>query len=86
MTAQSPRIGIIGTGAIGGFYGLMLARPTATGTPTAGKHNQRNTWQSQQLLVNIQVGQFQFLHYTAAAAVNWTVLGVRVHGSFFTSS
>ena len=26
MTAQSPRIGIIGTGAIGGFYGLMLAR------------------------------------------------------------
>ncbi|EWC40131.1 putative 2-dehydropantoate 2-reductase [Stutzerimonas stutzeri] len=26
MTAVSPRIGIIGTGAIGGFYGLMLAR------------------------------------------------------------
>lgn len=26
MTPQSPRIGIIGTGAIGGFYGLMLAR------------------------------------------------------------
>ena len=26
MTALSPRIGIIGTGAIGGFYGLMLAR------------------------------------------------------------
>ena len=26
MTAQSPRIGIIGTGAIGGFYGVMLAR------------------------------------------------------------
>ena len=26
MTAQLPRIGIIGTGAIGGFYGLMLAR------------------------------------------------------------
>ncbi len=25
-TLQSPRIGIIGTGAIGGFYGLMLAR------------------------------------------------------------
>lgn len=23
---QRPRIGIIGTGAIGGFYGLMLAR------------------------------------------------------------
>jgi len=26
MSAVSPRIGIIGTGAIGGFYGLMLAR------------------------------------------------------------
>lgn len=26
MTASKPRIGIIGTGAIGGFYGLMLAR------------------------------------------------------------
>ena len=26
MTAPSPRIGIIGTGAIGGFYGVMLAR------------------------------------------------------------
>ncbi|EXF47212.1 2-dehydropantoate 2-reductase [Pseudomonas sp. BAY1663] len=26
MTAANPRIGIIGTGAIGGFYGLMLAR------------------------------------------------------------
>jgi 2-dehydropantoate 2-reductase len=26
QAAQSPRIGIIGTGAIGGFYGLMLAR------------------------------------------------------------
>jgi len=26
VTPQSPRIGIIGTGAIGGFYGLMLAR------------------------------------------------------------
>ncbi|WP_313479656.1 putative 2-dehydropantoate 2-reductase [Stutzerimonas kunmingensis] len=26
MSAMSPRIGIIGTGAIGGFYGLMLAR------------------------------------------------------------
>lgn len=26
ITPQSPRIGIIGTGAIGGFYGLMLAR------------------------------------------------------------
>ncbi|WP_313025942.1 putative 2-dehydropantoate 2-reductase [Pseudomonas lopnurensis] len=26
MSAASPRIGIIGTGAIGGFYGLMLAR------------------------------------------------------------
>lgn len=26
MTATSPRIGIIGTGAIGGFYGLLLAR------------------------------------------------------------
>ncbi|MDN7142992.1 putative 2-dehydropantoate 2-reductase [Pseudomonas sp. JQ170] len=26
MTSSSPRIGIIGTGAIGGFYGLMLAR------------------------------------------------------------
>ncbi|MCQ4310685.1 putative 2-dehydropantoate 2-reductase [Pseudomonas stutzeri] len=26
MTAPSPRIGIIGTGAIGGFYGTMLAR------------------------------------------------------------
>lgn len=26
MTAPHPRIGIIGTGAIGGFYGLMLAR------------------------------------------------------------
>ncbi len=23
---QQPRIGVIGTGAIGGFYGLMLAR------------------------------------------------------------
>jgi len=26
MTAPNPRIGIIGTGAIGGFYGVMLAR------------------------------------------------------------
>ena len=26
MSAANPRIGIIGTGAIGGFYGLMLAR------------------------------------------------------------
>jgi len=26
MSAASPRIGIVGTGAIGGFYGLMLAR------------------------------------------------------------
>ncbi|WP_181297360.1 putative 2-dehydropantoate 2-reductase [Pseudomonas sp. Q2-TVG4-2] len=26
MTALKPRIGIIGTGAIGGFYGVMLAR------------------------------------------------------------
>lgn len=26
MTAPNPRIGVIGTGAIGGFYGLMLAR------------------------------------------------------------
>ncbi len=26
MTAPKPRIGIIGTGAIGGFYGVMLAR------------------------------------------------------------
>lgn len=26
MTANNPRIGIVGTGAIGGFYGLMLAR------------------------------------------------------------
>lgn len=26
MTAHNPRIGIIGTGAIGGFYGVMLAR------------------------------------------------------------
>ncbi|BAP45547.1 2-dehydropantoate 2-reductase [Pseudomonas sp. StFLB209] len=26
LTTQRPRIGIIGTGAIGGFYGLMLAR------------------------------------------------------------
>lgn len=26
MTEQGPRIGIIGTGAIGGFYGMMLAR------------------------------------------------------------
>ncbi|WP_312955186.1 putative 2-dehydropantoate 2-reductase [Pseudomonas songnenensis] len=26
MSAASPRIGIIGTGAIGGFYGVMLAR------------------------------------------------------------
>ncbi|WP_442113401.1 putative 2-dehydropantoate 2-reductase [Pseudomonas sp. NUPR-001] len=26
MNTSSPRIGIIGTGAIGGFYGLMLAR------------------------------------------------------------
>ncbi len=26
MTASKPRIGIIGTGAIGGFYGVMLAR------------------------------------------------------------
>jgi 2-dehydropantoate 2-reductase len=25
-TIKKPRIGIIGTGAIGGFYGLMLAR------------------------------------------------------------
>ena len=26
MSSSTPRIGIIGTGAIGGFYGLMLAR------------------------------------------------------------
>ena len=26
VAAPSPRIGIIGTGAIGGYYGLMLAR------------------------------------------------------------
>jgi len=26
VTKQSPRIGIIGTGAIGGYYGVMLAR------------------------------------------------------------
>ncbi|MDD2056414.1 putative 2-dehydropantoate 2-reductase [Pseudomonas sp. GD03860] len=26
MSTSSPRIGVIGTGAIGGFYGLMLAR------------------------------------------------------------
>ncbi|WP_222908324.1 putative 2-dehydropantoate 2-reductase [Pseudomonas sp. DNDY-54] len=26
MTAPNPRIGVIGSGAIGGFYGLMLAR------------------------------------------------------------
>ena len=26
MQQAKPRIGIIGTGAIGGFYGLMLAR------------------------------------------------------------
>lgn len=26
MAAQGPRIGVIGTGAIGGFYGMMLAR------------------------------------------------------------
>lgn len=25
MSAANPRIGIIGTGAIGGFYGLMLS-------------------------------------------------------------
>lgn len=63
----------------------LLTCPAATGTTDTGKYHQRNTWQSQQLLVNIQVGQFQFLHYTAATAVKWTVLGVRVHGSFFTS-
>ena len=63
----------------------LLTRPAATGAAGADKYHQRNPWQSQQLLVNIQVGQFQFLHYTAATAVNWTVLGVRVHGSFFTS-
>lgn len=61
----------------------LLACPTATGAADTGKHYQRNTWQSQQLLVNIQVGQFQFLHYTAATAVNRTALESVYMGRFY---
>ena len=65
-----PRIGIIGAGAIGGFYGLMLARPAATGTADTGKHQQRSTRQRQQLLVDIQIRQFKRFHSIRTTTFN----------------
>ena len=42
--------------------------------------------QLQQLLVDIEVCQFQFDHYTGGNNVKWTTLGVCGHGTFFASS
>jgi len=42
MTALSPRIGIIGTGAIGGFYGLMLARAASMCISCCAANTQRS--------------------------------------------
>jgi hypothetical protein len=42
--------------------GQRLPGPATTGTPDAGKNDERGSRQRQQTLINIEVSQFQFVH------------------------